>query len=115
METHLFRSLQATVKRLTVLIVSVLLLFSLTKTAVLAATASPATESGIAPGIAEPVPGENISEMKEQRREWQSKASASRDVKDDESNSLGETLKEKLNLEEIVEGYHPEQDASPAK
>lgn len=115
METYLFRSLKAAVKRLTVLIVGVVLFFSVTQTAVLAATTSPVTESGIAPGIEEPVPGENISEMKEQRREWQSKASASRDVKDDEASSLGETLKEKLNLEEIVEGYHPEQDASLAK
>lgn len=115
METHLFRSLKATVKRLTVLIVGVVLLLSLTQMAVLAAAASTTTKSGTAPGISEPISGENISEMKEQRREWQSKASVSRDVKENEASSLGETLKKKLNLEEITEGYHPEQDATPVE
>jgi Rieske Fe-S protein len=115
MKTHLFCSLKATVKRLTMLIVGVVMLLSLTQTAVLAASDSTATKSGTAPGISEPISGENINEMKEQRREWQSKASTSRDVKENETSSLGETLKEKLNLDEIIEGYHPEQDATSAE
>lgn len=111
MITRAFRALKAIAKRLTVLLVSVVMLLSLAQTAVLAATSSTETKSGGTPGITEPIPGENLSELKEQRREWQEKASSSRDVKDNKGSSLGETLKQKLNLDEITEGYDPQEEA----
>lgn len=107
METHLFRSLKAIVKRATVLVVSLVLLLSFTQTMVLAAPPSgskPAAETS----ATETMPSDNIDALKEQRREWQSKASASRSAQEDEPSSLGEVLKERLNLDEIKEGYHPE-------
>lgn len=110
METHLFHLLKTMVKRLTVLVVSLVLLLSFTPTMVLAAPASgskPAAETS----ATETMPSDNIDELKEQRREWQSKASASRSAQEDEPSSLGEVLKERLNLDEITEGYHPEQAA----
>lgn len=46
--------------------------------------------------------------MKQRRREWQSQASeqaaAAAAAEENASSSLGETVKEKLNLDEIVEG-----------
>lgn len=110
MTNHVFHTLKAIAKRLTILLVSVLMLLSLMPTTVLAAP-SRSVETGAAPGITEPIPDENVSEMKAQRREWQSKASSVNDAKNDESSSLGETVKEKLNLDEITEGYHPEKAA----
>lgn len=104
MAINVFHSFKAIVKRLAVLLVGVILFLSLTQSAVLAAASSTETEPGAAPGITEPIPDENISEMKEQRREWQSKVSSSREAEKNEPSSLGETLKEKLNLDEITHG-----------
>ncbi|MBM0741286.1 hypothetical protein JOY44_06580 [Phormidium sp. CLA17] len=109
MTNHAFRALQGIIKQLTVLLVSVVILLSLTQTAVLAASATELKLHGT-PGITAPIPGENVSELKEQRREWQEKES-SHDVENDKGSSLGETLKKKLNLDEITEGYHPEKEA----
>jgi len=111
MTTHCFRVLKAIAKRLTVLLVAVVMLLSLTQTAVLAATARTQTDSGVAPGINAPIDDEAISEKKAQRREWQSKASSLKDAQETEPKTLGETLKEKLNLDEITEGYDPEREA----
>lgn len=65
------------------------------------------TRPGGTPGITAPIPGENVSELKEQRREWQEKES-SHNAKDDQGSSLGETLVKKLNLNEIKQGYDPQ-------
>jgi hypothetical protein len=111
MTTPAFRGLKAIAQRLVVLLVSVVMLLSLAQTAVLASTSSIETKPGSAPGITEPIPGENLSELKEQRREWQERASSSHDVKNNKGDSLGETLKEKLNLEEIKEGYEPQKES----
>lgn len=112
MTNHLFRSLKAITRRLTVLLITVVMLLSITQTVALAG--SPETKPGFTPGITEPVPGQDIDELKEQRREWQSKASSLHDSKDEPS-SLGETLKKKLNLDEITEGYDPERESEKAR
>jgi hypothetical protein len=118
MTTYVLRSLKVIAKRLTVLLVSVAMFLGLTQPAALADSTRAAirTETGAAnvPGITAPVSGQNIEEMKEQRREWQSRASAMHGMKDDESNSLGETLNEKLNLDELSEGYDPARETEKA-
>lgn len=111
MKTHALRSLKVLAKRLTALLVSVVMLLSLTQTGVLAAASPTQTESVDTPGVTEPIPGENINKLKEQRREWQGRTSSARDVEDDKGGSLGETLKTKLNLDEIIEGYDPQKEA----
>ena len=112
MTTSAFRALKTIAKRLTVLLVTVVMLLSLTQMAALAGSSPTETKSGSTPSITEPVPGESISEKKEQRREWQNKASSLKDDKETKPGTLGGTLKEKLNLEEITEGYDPEKEAA---
>jgi hypothetical protein len=108
MTTYVWRSLKAIAKRLSLLLVFAVMLLSLSQTAVMAASSSSDTKSVGVPAVTEPIPDEQIDEMKEQRREWQSRVSSSRDVQDDDSNSLGETIKDKLNLDEITENYNPD-------
>jgi hypothetical protein len=103
MTTHGFQSLRAMVKRLAVLIISAVAFLSFTQTAAIASTFRPAPNSLVLLEIPEVIPDQELSEKQEQRREWQSKASATQNVKDDSSESLGETLNEKLNLNEITE------------
>ncbi|MBD1911666.1 MULTISPECIES: hypothetical protein [unclassified Leptolyngbya] len=110
MTTPVFQSLKAIAKRLTMLFVGVVMFLSLTQTAVLAASRADAEPVRV-PGITEPIPGENLAEMREQRREWQSKASALHENKNDESESLGEAIKDKLNIDELEQGhYDPERE-----
>jgi hypothetical protein len=108
MLVYVFRASKAIAQRLVALLIGVVLFLGLTQTPVWAVSSQIQTEPGVAVGITELVPDENIDELKEQRREWQSQASLSRDSKNDEHQSLGETVKEKLNLTEITEGYDPE-------
>jgi TolA-binding protein len=109
------RSLKALTKQLAALLVSLMIVLGLTQTAVFAASSpmkANSTElSGATPGITEPVSQEKVSEMQEQRREWQNEVSSARQTKTDEPSSFGEVLKEKLNLDEITEGYHPEEES----
>lgn len=111
MTTDVFHALKAIAKRLTVLLVTVVMLLSLTQTAVLAATTRAQAGSVAVPGSTKPMADEAINEKKEQRREWQTKASSLKDVQETKPNTLGETLKEKLNLDEITEGYDPERES----
>ncbi len=103
MTTYVFHSLKAITKRLVVLLVSVVMLLSVTQSAVLAAS-SPTETMGI-PGITKSISVENDSETREQRREWQNKAS--QEGKKNEPETLGE----KLNVEEVTEGFDPEREA----
>lgn len=117
MTTHVLCSLKAIAKRLTVLLVSVVLFLGLAQPSLAESTrAAVQAETGPAnvPGITEPVAGQNINELKEQRREWQSRASALHGMKDDEPESLGEVLNEKLNLDELSEGYDPQRETEKA-
>ncbi|MBW4623243.1 MAG: hypothetical protein KME17_28280 [Cyanosarcina radialis HA8281-LM2] len=111
MTTYVFRSLKAIAKRLSLLLVTVVAILSLVQTAAIAASDSAETEAPVAPSITEQLADENVDEMREQRREWQSQVSSSDEAKNDESKPLGETLKEKLNLDEITEGYNPEKSS----
>jgi hypothetical protein len=109
MTTYVFRSLQAIAKRLSLLLITVVAILSIVQTAAIAA--SDETEAPVAPSISEQLADENVDQMREQRREWQSQVSSSDDAKNDDSKPLGETLKEKLNLDEITEGYNPEKSS----
>lgn len=115
MTIHVFRSLKTIAKRFAVLAVTVAMLFSLGQTSVLAVSSSNFDNEPIeVPGITEPVAGKNLSEMREQRREWQSKASALHDGDKNDPKSLGEAVNEKLNLDEITEGYDPQRESEKA-
>jgi hypothetical protein len=114
---------QAIAKRLMVLLVSAMVLLGVLPTPALAgplAANTPTSPNGYlalaassrfaaqAEVEADPqdptIPESRLEEMREQRREWQSEvSSAATDVKDETGNSVGEVIKDKLNLEEIVE------------
>jgi hypothetical protein len=113
----LYISLKMAVKRLAVLLVAVVALFGFFQTAALA---SPTPGSLVALAAssrfaaqaeskgAEPViPEEKLSEMREQRREWQNKAAtqaaAAADAEKQSKSSAGELIKDKLNLDEITQ------------
>ncbi len=101
---HALHSIKSIIKRLAILLVSLVVFLSVAQTAVLAASSNLETKTIGAPGVTEPLPDEDIGEMREERREWQSKASASQSDKADKSSSLGEAVKDKLNINELVEG-----------
>jgi peptidoglycan hydrolase CwlO-like protein len=102
-----FSSLKAIAKRFVVLLVSVVMLLSLTQTAVMAANNSDTkTRLGV-PEAADSVLDKDNTAAKEARREWQSKASSIREDKENKPNTLGE----KLNVDELSEGYDPEREA----
>lgn len=103
MATHVLQSLKTIAKRFAVLMVSAVVFLSFTQTAAIASTFRPATDSLVLLEISEVIPDQELSEKQEQRREWQSKASSTQNVEEDSSNSLGETLNERLNLDEITE------------
>jgi hypothetical protein len=110
MRNYLFRfnSLKAVVKHITVLVVSVVMLLNLTQTAALAANNSETkTPLDQVPGITETVLDQNNSAAKEERREWQSRASSVRENEENKPTTLGE----KLNVDELAKGYHPEREA----
>lgn len=118
MTTYVFRSLKAlatacaiarSAKQLSLLLVTVVAILSLVQTGAIAS--SDKTELPVAPSITEQLADENVDQMKEQRREWQSQVSSSDDAKNDGSKPLGKTLKEKLNLDEITEGYNPDKSS----
>jgi hypothetical protein len=104
MTTHVFHSVKRIVKRLAVLLVSVVMLLSIHQAAVLAASSQ--TETVGIPGVTKSISAENDSEAREQRREWQEKAS-NLEGKANEPETLGE----KLNVEEITEGFDPQREA----
>jgi len=114
MRIHGLRSLRAIAQRLILFAVSLALFLGLTQPAALAAYRAETDTEGV-PGISAPVPGEDISELKEQRREWQSRASSLHDLSADEPETLGEELKEKLNIDELEVGhYDPEREHEKA-
>jgi len=112
MTNHVFRSFRAIAQRLTLLVATVIMFLSLTQTAALAVRGETLPDG--VPGITAPVPGEDLAELKEQRREWQSRASSLHD-NPDEPETLGESIKEKLNIDELEEGhYDPEREHEKA-
>ncbi|MBD2105905.1 hypothetical protein [Nodosilinea sp. FACHB-13] len=113
----LYISLKMIAKRLTVLFVTVVALFGFSQ---MTALASPTPSSLVAlaasssfaaqtesqaqkPIISE----EKLSEMREQRREWQNRAAttaaAAAETDEKSTSSAGELIKEKLNLDEITQ------------
>ncbi|PSN14884.1 hypothetical protein C7293_09625 [filamentous cyanobacterium CCT1] len=115
-----YASLKAIAKRLSVMLVSVMVLFGFSQTAALANSTMPelgasssalialAASSRFAAEAAfegeEPKISESrLEEMREQRRQWQSEASANANTEIESEGSVGEAVKDKLNLEEITE------------
>ncbi|MGP1386360.1 MAG: hypothetical protein ACTS2F_22560 [Thainema sp.] len=106
MTNQVFLSLRAIAKRFFVLLAGVAMLFSFTQPAALAASFHAVTPSIVVLGAADttsdnPLGKEAYSEKMEQRREWQSRVSGSREVNGE--NADNETLRERLNLDEITE------------
>lgn len=116
MTRKLYLSLKTITKRLTVLFVTLVALFGFSQTAALA---SPTSSSLVAlaassrfaaqaesKGLKPVIPEEKLSEMREQRREWQNKATtqaaAAADAEKQSKGSAGELIKDKLNLDEIT-------------
>ncbi|NEP19750.1 MAG: hypothetical protein F6J97_23165 [Leptolyngbya sp. SIO4C1] len=93
MTTRLFQIIQATAKRLTVLLLGALMILGLVQTAV---SAAPLTK-------ADPdLPSEaRLEQMRDQRREWQNQASA--EAAQEAAIEAEEGVAEKLNLDEITE------------
>ncbi|MBW4618669.1 MAG: hypothetical protein KME17_04680 [Cyanosarcina radialis HA8281-LM2] len=106
MTTYVFRSLKGIAKRLTALLIMLVMLLGFTPTAAIAVSSHP--ETFISADDTKFVSDEKANEMKEQRREWQSRVSSSHDARNDKSNSSGKTPKEKLNLDEITDNHTPE-------
>lgn len=106
MTNQVFHSLQAITKRFFVLLFCVAMLFSFTQTAALAASFRAVTPSIVVLGAADttsdnPLGKEAYSKKMEQRREWQSRVSGSREINGE--NADNETLKERFNIDEITE------------
>lgn len=129
MTTRALRSsLKAIAKRMMVLLVSAALFLGLTQTAALAqsvaAASNPAllalaASSRFAAEANSTAPAEDISDAKldklrEQRREWQSEASSASESAEPGANSVGEAVKDKLNLNEITEENEIVEEASKA-
>ncbi|HEY9881379.1 MAG TPA: hypothetical protein V6D29_23180 [Leptolyngbyaceae cyanobacterium] len=115
-------SLKAITKRVTVLLMSVVLLFGFSQTAALANSTSLGTESTSTVLIAlaassrfaaqselkgqeSPISAARLDELREKRREWQSEVSSAANTEnEDESGSVvDKVVKDKLNLNEITE------------
>jgi hypothetical protein len=110
MRTHLlhsFNSLRTIAKRIAVLLVTVLMLLNLTQTAVMAANNPETRIDSRTLDVTESIEDKDYSAAKEERREWQRKASS---IRDDNENTP-ETLGEKLNVDELAKGYDPEREA----
>jgi hypothetical protein len=107
MSNSVFHTFKAIVKRLAVLMVTVVMFLGLTQTAGMAAN-SPATKTRLGvPDIEEPIRDEDNVSAKEERREWQSRASAVREEKGNHPDTLGE----KLNVDELSKGFDPDREA----
>ena len=104
---HAFTFLKAIAKRVVVLLVSTVMLLGLTQPAAMAVNNYSETQTRLgAPSVpVEVVRDETRSEAQARRREWQSQASSM--AKKNEPNTSGE----KLNVEELVEGYEPSREA----
>lgn len=123
MMNQVFHSLKAIAKRFFVALLCVVMLFSFTQTAALAASFRAVFQSVVVLGAEDPLPDELISkealsEKREQRREWQSRVSGTREVN---NNADDETVKERFNIDEITESMKdnlnldPDADAKAAQ
>lgn len=115
-----YASLKAIVKRLSVLVITGMVVLGFSQTAAWAQATTPGLESGTSPLVAlaassrfaaeaafegeEPKLSEaKLEKMRERRRQWQSEVSANADPETDVDESVGEAIKDKLNLEEITQ------------
>jgi hypothetical protein len=109
MKNSVFRSfnvMKAIVKRVAVVVVVVMLLLNLSQGAAMAANNSNVEGSVTAPGT-QSVRSEDFQSAREERREWQRQASSVRDAEESKPTTLGE----KLNVDELAKGYHPQREA----
>lgn len=106
MTNQVFHVLQAIAKRFFVSLVCVVMLLSFTQTAALAASFRAVTPSAVILGATntvadEALSKESLNEKREQRREWQSRASGIREMNSEKADD--ETLRERFNIDEITE------------
>lgn len=100
-------------RRLVVLLVSMAVLFGLSQTAALAnsapnplvalAASSRFAAQAESEALKPDIPEEKLSKMREQRREWQNKASAAAAAEGKTEPSTGNLVRDKLNLDEITQ------------
>jgi hypothetical protein len=103
-----FNSLKAIAKRVAVLLVTVVMLLNLTQTAAMAANSDAKTRLGQPNNVtSESMPGKEPA-ARAARREWQNQASSIRESEENQPSTLGE----KLNVDELAKGYHPEREAA---
>lgn len=110
MKNYVFRafmSLKAIAKQVAVLVVSAVMVLNFAQPAAMAASNSDTQTRLGAPNINGSVHAEDYSAAREKRREWQSRASS---VREDQENTPT-TLGEKLNVDELSEGYDPSREA----
>ncbi|MEB3213792.1 MAG: hypothetical protein VKL39_20760 [Leptolyngbyaceae bacterium] len=106
MTNQVLHALQAIAKRFFLSLVCVVMLLSFTQTAALAASFRVVTPSVVILGTTdtaadEDFSKESLSEKREQRREWQSRVSGSREMNNE--NADNKTLRERFNIDEITE------------
>ncbi|MFQ4135173.1 hypothetical protein PGN35_002530 [Nodosilinea sp. PGN35] len=125
----LYISLTKVFKRLAVLVFSVALLFGVSQPTALASSApgslvALAASSRFAAqaesdALKPVIPEERLSEMREQRREWQNQVSASASAAADNAKnkdqSAGELVKDKLNLDEITQENEIVDELTPSR
>lgn len=117
MTMKVLRSLKTIAQRLTLLIMTVVMLLNLTQSPAFAVADRYEKDRVAVPGITEPASEQSIDELREQRREWQSRASAIHSANDEmeEPDSVGEAIGKKLNLDEIKQGhYDPQRETEKA-
>jgi hypothetical protein len=102
-----FNLLKAIVKQVAVFLVTIVMLLNLMPS-VAAAENAPDHRSPLGTeGATEEISDQDYEVAKEERQEWQSKASA---IRQDEKNKPT-TLGEKLNVDELAKGYDSEREA----
>ncbi|WP_416670466.1 hypothetical protein [Egbenema bharatensis] len=106
---YAFNSLKAIAKRVAVLLITVVMLLNFTQTAAMAANHSDTqTRLGQPNNVSsDAMPGKEPA-ARAARREWQSQASSVRESEENKPSTLGE----KLNVDELAKGYHPEREAA---
>lgn len=98
MTLHIFSFFKSIAKQLSIVLLSLLAVFCIYPTAAFADLENTPIET---PGLSQTGPDENLAEMQQQRREWQSQVSESRE---NAAKAADKGIVEKLNLDEILPG-----------
>jgi hypothetical protein len=98
MTLHIFQFFKAIAKQLSIVLLSLFAVLCIYPTAAFAALENTPIET---PGLSQTGPDENLAEMQQQRREWQSQVSESRE---NAAKAADKGIVEKLNLDELLPG-----------